>query len=412
LRSHLYRGLWTAAAAPLGILLVWGVLHLRRERRQAEAQLHGAAEGARHLVDEYVRSHVGAIALLARAASLGDPRDTLRLTALLRSAHERYPGFLTMLATDATGRVVAYAAQRTAPPASLPESARNVADREYFREPREGRSPFVSAAFRGRGFGSDPIVAISAALRASGGRFAGVVEGSLDLGLLRRLEGAVPAGDSMRIVIADPRLQVVFGGSDGRYEPLASLAGSPLLGAAADPRRAVGVFTDTAGGDRRLLVAHARSGLGWHVFVTQPQGEARRESRQFFASLVAALAVAIGAGALLMRAEAIRVTRPLEHLVTVLRCSSVAGLLSRSALPEAPRAPLEVQALVSDFEAMQERLNHQLTGLVPICAGCKKVRDQMNRWQPVEAFVRERSEAEFTHTLCPECAAKYFPESS
>lgn len=47
-----------------------------------------------------------------------------------------------------------------------------------------------------------------------------------------------------------------------------------------------------------------------------------------------------------------------------------------------------------------------LSGLVPICAWCKKVRDDTGYWQQVEAYVASRSEATFTHAICPECLAK------
>lgn len=48
----------------------------------------------------------------------------------------------------------------------------------------------------------------------------------------------------------------------------------------------------------------------------------------------------------------------------------------------------------------------QLSGLLPICAWCKKVRDDQDYWQSVEQFVTARSEARFTHGICPECSAR------
>lgn len=45
-----------------------------------------------------------------------------------------------------------------------------------------------------------------------------------------------------------------------------------------------------------------------------------------------------------------------------------------------------------------------LQGLIPICAHCKKIRDDTGFWQQVETYVEERSEAEFTHGICPVCA--------
>ena len=50
-----------------------------------------------------------------------------------------------------------------------------------------------------------------------------------------------------------------------------------------------------------------------------------------------------------------------------------------------------------------------LEGLLPICCGCKKIRDEDSRWHEVEVYVAKHSGAEFTHSYCPACLKKYFP---
>lgn len=49
-----------------------------------------------------------------------------------------------------------------------------------------------------------------------------------------------------------------------------------------------------------------------------------------------------------------------------------------------------------------------LEGLLPICASCKKIRDEKNEWQPLEAYITKHSEASFTHGVCPDCAKKLY----
>ena len=46
----------------------------------------------------------------------------------------------------------------------------------------------------------------------------------------------------------------------------------------------------------------------------------------------------------------------------------------------------------------------QLSGLLPICAWCKKIRDEEGEWNQLEAYLSSRSEAGFTHGVCPDCA--------
>lgn len=51
-----------------------------------------------------------------------------------------------------------------------------------------------------------------------------------------------------------------------------------------------------------------------------------------------------------------------------------------------------------------------LGGLLPICANCKKVRDDKGYWNQIELFIRDHSDAKFSHGMCPECSAKFFPD--
>ena len=49
----------------------------------------------------------------------------------------------------------------------------------------------------------------------------------------------------------------------------------------------------------------------------------------------------------------------------------------------------------------------QLSGLLPICAWCKRIRDENGNWELMETYITVHSEADFTHGICPDCAQKY-----
>lgn len=53
-----------------------------------------------------------------------------------------------------------------------------------------------------------------------------------------------------------------------------------------------------------------------------------------------------------------------------------------------------------------------LSGLLPICASCKKIRDDQGYWQQVEKYIVQHSEAQFSHGICPDCMKKLYPEIS
>jgi phosphoserine phosphatase RsbU/P len=63
------------------------------------------------------------------------------------------------------------------------------------------------------------------------------------------------------------------------------------------------------------------------------------------------------------------------------------------------------QSLADRVKALEEALVRvkQLQGLLPICSYCKKIRDDRNYWQQVENYISEHSEAQFSHSICPDC---------
>jgi PAS domain S-box-containing protein len=52
----------------------------------------------------------------------------------------------------------------------------------------------------------------------------------------------------------------------------------------------------------------------------------------------------------------------------------------------------------------------QLSGLLPICSSCKKIRDDRGEWNPMEVYIQQRSDASFTHSFCPDCVRRLYPE--
>ncbi len=88
----------------------------------------------------------------------------------------------------------------------------------------------------------------------------------------------------------------------------------------------------------------------------------------------------------------------------ILGASSIAYDITERKRVEAER--LELIAHLNDTLANVKTLS----GLLPICASCKKIRDDQGYWQKLETFVHEHSEAEFSHSICPDCMKQLYPE--
>jgi hypothetical protein len=68
-------------------------------------------------------------------------------------------------------------------------------------------------------------------------------------------------------------------------------------------------------------------------------------------------------------------------------------------------AETERECLIGELQEALAKVK-TLSGLVPICAWCKKIRDDSGFWKEVEVYVQSRSDATFSHGVCPECRAK------
>ena len=78
-------------------------------------------------------------------------------------------------------------------------------------------------------------------------------------------------------------------------------------------------------------------------------------------------------------------------------------------ITERKKIEIERDRLIEELQNALEKVK-QLSGLLPVCSNCKKIRDDNNHWQPIENYIYEHSEAQFSHSLCPDCAKKLYPD--
>jgi GNAT superfamily N-acetyltransferase len=390
-RSILARTFVAGAGVPFLLLGGWGLYYAQGEWRREVNRLNEVAAQAQRELDEHLSSHRIAVETLAAQLRLaGAPLDT-SAAAWLDALHRRRPGFVTMAAIDATAAVVA------AVPQFVP--GLDVSDREYYRRIAAGDASYVSGAFQGRGLGSATIVSVAARVDDEHGRFRGIVQGAIRVDRFALLEQRFTSMRELRVVVLDSDGTVVYGGRDGRFESLQQLDPTEFE---PPPGRTAHIQHDHGGDGRRWVVSTSSSpDSGWRVIVMQPFRVAIHDLQVFLAGLVIA-----GIWSLFIMGIAVhrasRAVEPLEQLAAAMHDFSPASPGARFAV--AADAPVEVADLARGFNAMAERTHLVITGLVPICALCKRIRTEGDEWEPVESFVRARSEAEFTHGMCPACS--------
>ncbi len=93
-----------------------------------------------------------------------------------------------------------------------------------------------------------------------------------------------------------------------------------------------------------------------------------------------------------------------SDMINLQRLSSIFSLGIIAKLEEEAK-----NSFIADLEKALAEIK-TLKGLIPICASCKKIRDDQGFWHAVEVYIRDRTDAQFSHGICPDCAKKIYPE--
>ena len=99
----------------------------------------------------------------------------------------------------------------------------------------------------------------------------------------------------------------------------------------------------------------------------------------------------------------------LSDVALQLTAFTIVGVILSWLSGELRRLRWEATETLAERDAALERVQ-LLSGLLPICAGCKKIRDEEGNWQQIELYISKHSEAEFSHGMCPACGKQYYGE--
>lgn len=274
--------------------------------RQIQADLTIQARTIGDASYNYIETHQKALHLTADNIS----RQTNNLS-LLDDTQNAFPGFLTMIVTDASGNIVHGAPKSFFEPVSEQlRTGGNVSDRDYFSTPRQTGVPYVSDVFKGRGFGDDRILAISYPLTSPEGQFTGVVEGSLDLSAMGTFTSAQQdVGFPVSIVLTDPGNKVISASDDTRIAPLSDFGPEAM-----DNPYSTFLPMTTLNGRVYLFQAH-QTVAGWHVYVLTPTSVVVMSFISNILILIACLTLVSAIFLWITRRFSAQITEPLSVLI-------------------------------------------------------------------------------------------------
>ncbi len=357
LRSRLTIALVLAGTIPavaLIMLLTERSGQMRLER--LSGRLEETSISMAYAIDRYLDKHVAGVWSAASAISDSEDFSPENLERSLLLYHAVYGDFLTMLATDQQGDIMAatnFMAGPLTPVRKL--QGFNVSDREYFTAPMASGQPFVSQPFEGRSLGRDPIVAVSAPLREVDGNHVGVVEGSFNLRAFEEIDRERPQIDGAVLAVVDREGTVIYASDDAGLMPLESMSDYEVIRMAGErpPRRAFEYVHSGSGHAHRHIGVYANTTNDWRVLLAVPLGEVTSAMLADYRDGAWLLLVACGISLLLARAIVRRVGRSVRDMNRAIESFSIDGAGDEVHTPES--TPTEFRPV---FRAMRKRSEH------------------------------------------------------
>jgi hypothetical protein len=372
-----------AIRAVLGLLLVlnlfvicMSVVALRQNHHLAKEAATTTAQNLAQVLERDLRGDIQRIDLalfalrqeMMRQMSSGGLQEGA-VNAYIAKLFTQFPELSSIRTTNAEGRIDHGIGLR-------PGTSFSVADRAYFIEARQNPHGglLVSEPVVGR-ISGEWVVILSRRLDHPDGRFAGVVYAAITIKQLTQSMSLINLGSHGTVTLRGADL-----GFFAKYPPVPSLGNvvgrreaSPTLQELLQQGQMAGVYTARGGldGVERTfsylkvgglpLILHV--GLASEDYLAQWRDQVRRYS------------VFLG--------------------LFLLISSGLAWLLQHTLRREQEKALEEVK---------------ELRGLLPICAACKKIRDDAGYWNQIESYIQAHSAATFTHGICPDCMAKVYPD--
>lgn len=304
---------------------------------------------------DYLREHQTAIDQGALWLSMmGDEPE--KQQDWLTQFNKGYPAFLTMLIANDRGNIVAASPAARMMDDAIQKGEYSVADRHYFQESFYNQKSFISPVFLGRGFGSDPIVAISAPVYGQGrsSHPSGILEGSLDLNRFVLIDRQNRHHSEQYLLLTDDSNRVIYASAPLNIPPLSEFASAK---SGLEYRTSLQLINlhDLKNPSPEYIYAEELLPNGWRLLVLSPFAPLMQLAETQFLRTCILLIFSMVVSFYLARLISRMLTGSLETIANEFSNPS------EQPLPLPADAPAEVQALYQRLKASQRQLmSHQL----------------------------------------------------
>ncbi|WP_299797066.1 diguanylate cyclase [uncultured Shewanella sp.] len=342
----------------LGATLIFNHQVIEKQQIRLKESLTGSAANLGLNTEVFIETHKKAIDNAARWLSLSET-DIQSWQSRLSKLHQSYPGFITMLVTDAEAQIIA-----ASPYSRLNRDKDNinglsVKDRHYFQEAFFNQKTYVSPVFLGRGFGSDPIVAVSAPIYHSNdaNQPTGIIEGSLNLKTFADIDKNSTGHRQQSMIIIDENYRIIYASKVLNLAPLSQFTWAE---SGKEYRTSLEMLSlhDIDNPNPEFVYSSHTLNNNWQLFVVHPFAPLLKTVEQQYLTTFAILILSLIITLVLTRVISQRLTTPLSALANKFAEKGEQDAASFSIDQESPREFVTLYQSIR--QSKQQLIRHQL----------------------------------------------------
>jgi diguanylate cyclase (GGDEF)-like protein len=342
----------------LSSALIFNHQVILKQQASLKQSLHDSAIHLGQITEAFLHTHKKAIDNASRWLSLSQT-DIEGWQAKLARLHQSYPGFITMLVTDDKARIIAATPIELLGVELVKSKSFSVKDRHYFQQAFNKETTYISPAFWGRGFGADPIVAISAPIYQEGvsKKPIGIIEGSLNLNSFIDIEQKNLVYELQSMVLVDENDRIIYA-SEELTLPVLSIFQSIESGHEYKTSLQLINLYDLDNPNPEFVYTNYQLNNGWKLYIVKPFSPLLQILETQYLTTFALLLLSLVITVIVTRVISARLTEPLTIIANKFADKSHSKASDFHIDEESPQEFLTLYQSIK--KSKQELVNYQL----------------------------------------------------
>ncbi|MBW8185886.1 diguanylate cyclase [Shewanella nanhaiensis] len=378
-----------------------------KQQNSLNQNLHDSAVHLGQATEVFLETHKKAISNASQWLSLSQT-DIPGWQKSLTKLHQSYSDFITMIVTDSDARIIAATPIELLGSEKVKNRSFSVKDRHYFQEAFYKQQTFVSPAFWGRGFGTDPIVAISAPIYSgeNSDQPAGIIEGSLNLTSFVDIEQKNLVYEMQSMILIDENERVIYASKTLKLPVLSKFKSVESGKNYKTSLKLINLF-DLNNPNPEFVYTHYQLNNGWKLYIVKPFSPLLKLLETQYLTTFTVLILSLIITVIVTRVISTRLTEPLTMIANKFGDKGHKNAAAYHIDEESPQEFLTLYQSIK--KSKQELISYQLELEEKVAIRTfelekanKKLQSLAEKDDLTGLFNRRSAESRFktTHNLC------------